>query len=105
MDIIRNQKSEKKKSARTSEKLSRDNTDPKINDDTYTLDDGRTIEMAPDLKNLPEFDWDDPQQRKWAEEQLEKWKKKNPKLTQEEVDRRIDEILESEKELRKKSQY
>ncbi len=61
--------------------------------------------MAPDLKDLLEFDWDDPPQRKWAEDQMKKWQKKHPNLTQEEIDQRIDKILESEKELRKKSPY
>ncbi len=105
MDTTRDQKSEKKRSARTSEKSSHDNTDQKINDVSYTLDDGRVVKMAPDLKDLPEFDWDDPNQKKWAEEQLEKWRKKHPTLTQEEMDRKIDEMLEAEKEVRKKSQY
>ena len=105
MDITRDRKLEKKKSARTSGKSSRDNTDQRIDNDMYTLEDGRTVKMAPDLKDLPEFDWDDPKQKKWAEDQMEKWQKKHPNLTREELDRRIDEILESEKELRKKSQY
>jgi hypothetical protein len=105
MDITRDRKLEKKKSARTSEKSSRDNTDQQIDHDTYTLEDGRTVKMAPDLKDLPEFDWDDPQQKKWAEDQMEKWQKRHPNLTQAELDHKIDEILESEKELRKKSQY
>ena len=105
MDITRNQRLEKKKSARTSEKRSRGNTAQKTNDNTYTLDDGRIVKMAPDLKDLPEFDWDDPEQKKWAEEQLEKWRKKEPNLTSEELDRRVDALLESEKELRKKSEY
>lgn len=87
------------------EKRSRDNTAQKTNKDTYTLDDGRVVQMAPDLKDLPEFDWDDPDQKKWAEEQLEKWRKKEPNLTSEELDRRVDALLESEKELRKKSPY
>lgn len=105
MDITQNQKSEKKKLARTSEKRSRDSTAPKINGDTYTLDDGRVVTIAPDLKDLPEFDWDNPDQKKWAEKQLEKWRRKEPNLTSEELNRRVNALLESEKELRKKSPY
>lgn len=84
---------------------SQDNTAQKTNKGTYTLDDGRVVTMAPDLKDLPEFDWDNPDQKKWAEEQLEKWRRKEPTLTSEELDRRVDALLESEKELRKKSPY
>ncbi|MBI2026780.1 MAG: hypothetical protein HYS98_03100 [Deltaproteobacteria bacterium] len=48
---------------------------------------------------------DDPGLRQWMQEQEEKWKKKHPNLTREEMDKKIDAILESEKELRKKSKY
>lgn len=69
------------------------------------MDDGRIVTMAPDLKDLPEFDWDNPERRKWAEDQMKKWQEKEPNLTREELDRRNDALLEKHKELRKKSKY
>ena len=76
-----------------------------LNEDELIIHKGKIIAMPADLRDLPEFDWDDPEQKKWAEEQLEKWRKKEPNLTSEELDRRVDALLESEKELRKKSEY
>lgn len=105
MDFTRNRKLGKKRSARTSEKPSQDNINPIISEDEYTLDDGRVVKMAPDLKDLPEFDWDDPKQRKWAEDLLEKWRKKEPNLTSEELDRRADARLKAQAKERNKSKY
>ena len=105
MDITRHRKLGKARLARTLAKQSQDNTNPIISDDEYTLDDGRVVKMAPDLKNMPEFDWDDPDQKKWAEGLLEKWRKKEPNLTSEELDRRTDALLKARAEERKKSQY
>jgi hypothetical protein len=57
---------------------------------------GEWIEMASDLKNLPEIDYNDPQVQKWMEETQAEWKKRHPNLTHEEL------IKSVEKKIREK---
>ena len=104
MDITIDRKRGKKKSVATSEMQSKDNTNQKIKDDEYMIE-GRLVKTPPESKEVLELSDEDPGLLKWMDEKQEQWRKKHPNLTQEELDRRIDEIIESEKELRKKSQY
>jgi len=105
MDITRNQKLEKRRSARTSATPSKDNTNPRINNNSYTLDDGRVVNVPPESKEVLELSDNDPGLLKWMEEKRKEWKRKNPNLTQEELDRRNDELVKAHVELRKKSKY
>ena len=104
MDTTFNRKLGKKKSARTLETQSKDNTNRKIKDDEYIIE-GRIVKTPPESKEVLELSDDDPGLLKWMAEKEEEWRKRHPNLTREELDRRIDEIVESEKELRKKSPY
>ncbi|MBI4041364.1 MAG: hypothetical protein HY390_05820 [Deltaproteobacteria bacterium] len=94
----------KKKSEAISETLSKDNTDQKINDNEYIIE-GRVVKTPPESKEVLEMADDDPRILKMMENNLKKWKKKYPNVTREEIDRKLDEMLASEKELRKKSLY
>ena len=104
MDTTINRRLEKKKSGRTSETQSKGNTNQKIKDDEYIVE-GRIVKTPPESKEVLELSDEDPGLLKWMDEKQEQWRKKHPNLTQEELDQRIDKILESEKELRKKSPY
>lgn len=48
---------------------------------------------------------DDPRILKMMENDLKRWKKKYPNVTRKEIDQKLDGMLASEKELRKKSEY
>jgi tRNA U55 pseudouridine synthase TruB len=71
-------------------KQSRDNTTTSSKSDGYMLN-GEWIEMASDLKDLPEIDYNDPDVQKWREETQAEWKKKNPNLTHEELIKSVEE--------------
>lgn len=105
MDITRNQKLEKKRSARTSETRSKDSIAPRISNNSYTLDDGRIVNMPPETKEVLKMDDDDPRLLKFMKEKHREWQKENPDLTQKELDRRNDELIKTHTELRKKSKY
>ena len=66
---------------------------------------GRIIKMPPEAKEVLELSDEDPGLLNWMEAKQEEWRQKHPNLTQKELAQGIDEILESEKGLRKKSQY
>jgi len=104
MDITINRRQGKKRSADTSETRSKDNTAQKIKDDEYIVE-SCTAKTPPESKEVLEMSDEDPALLKWMDEQQERWRKKHPNLSQKELDQKIDEILASEKELRKKSQY
>ena len=99
-----NPRSVKKKSAGTLGTRSNDNIDQKINSDEYVIE-GHVAKVPSESKEVLEMSDDDPGLIQWMLEQEEKWKQKHPNLTREEMDQKIDKILESEKELRKKSPY
>ena len=99
-----NRRRGKKQSERISDISSKDNLDQKINDDEYVVD-GRIVKTPPESKEVLEMADDDPRILKMMENDLKRWKKKYPNVTREEIDRKLDEMLASEKELRKKSLY
>lgn len=47
------------------------------------LENGEMIEIPADIKNLPEFDWDDPNTQAWVKKEEEQNIKKYGKLTTE----------------------
>lgn len=49
--------------------------------------DGKAFKMPPDLKDLPEFDWDDPENQKMMKAEEEARIKKYGKLTCKQMDR------------------
>ncbi|MBI2609094.1 MAG: hypothetical protein HYW47_05775 [Deltaproteobacteria bacterium] len=55
---------------------------------------GKIVAMAPDLWEMEEFDWDDPESQKWLKEEEEKRIKKYGKLTYEQYNK-IVEIKET----------
>lgn len=63
------------------------------------------MHIPPESKEVRELSEDDPGLLKWMEEKQEEWRKKNPNLTQEELDRKNDELVQAHAELRKKSKY
>lgn len=46
---------------------------------------GEVIEVAPDLKILPELDENDPDVRRWMEEEEKRYREKYPNITREEA--------------------
>ena len=68
MDTTQDPKKKNEKSEPISEKPSQGNT---------------TDDMAEDLKSLPEIDYDDPEVQRWVTELDEKWRKNQPRFSQE----------------------
>lgn len=93
MDISRDLGKRRKKSESGSEKLSRANTAP----ETVEVN-GKTYQMPDDLKGLPEFDWDDPINKKWAQIEQERFIKKYGRLTSEQFESMYHRRLELEKQ-------
>ncbi len=52
--------------------------------DTIVLN-GEVIQVAPDLKNLPEIDETDPEVQKWMAEEEKKYREKFPNITRQEA--------------------
>lgn len=46
---------------------------------------GEKIKIADDLRNLPEFDWDDPKNQKWAQEEEQRFKDVYGRISHEEI--------------------
>lgn len=85
MDITHDLKRKRRKSEPTSEKRSPDNTTDASKEGNGYFADGEWIEMAADLKDMPEIDYNDPEVQKWMEETEIRWKKNNPTLTHDEL--------------------
>lgn len=87
MDTIQNRKLKKRDYEHGLEKSSLDSitTDLENDEDFSVIVDGKVITMAPDLKDLPEIDYDDPDVQKWLKEEDEKFREKFPNLTHAEV--------------------
>jgi len=83
MDITIDPKRKRRKSGHTSEKSVQDkpieNSNLKDNDMFYV--DEKAYKMPPDLKNLPEFDWNNPENQKILKTEEEVRIKKYGKLT------------------------
>ena len=92
MDTIRDQKQKKKESEPTLEKQSQDNITKDLGDKFYYLN-GELIEIADDLLDLPEFDYDNPEMKAWMDEEDAEFRRKFPNLTHEEAGKKIDRIL------------
>ncbi|MBI4042448.1 MAG: hypothetical protein HY391_03120 [Deltaproteobacteria bacterium] len=58
--------------------------------DTILLN-GEVIQVAPDLKDLPEIDETDPEVQKWMEEEDKKYREKFPNITRQEAYERVRE--------------
>lgn len=84
MDTTHDLKKKKRKPEPTLEKQFQDNIEKCSKGDGYFAD-GKWVEMAADLKNLPEIDYTDPNVQKWIKETESRWKKNNPKLTHDEL--------------------
>lgn len=54
------------------------------------------IQVLQDQKEVLEMADDDPRILKMMENDLERWKKKYPNVTREEIDRKLDEMLASD---------
>ena|SRR3989338_3871121 len=97
MDITIDPKRKRRKSGHTSEKSVQDkpieNSNLKDNDMFYV--DEKAYKMPPDLKNLPEFDWNNPENQKILKTEEEVRIKKYGKLTCKQMDQicEIKEIL------------
>ncbi|HBQ20954.1 MAG: hypothetical protein A2Z91_08875 [Deltaproteobacteria bacterium GWA2_38_16] len=63
------------------------------------------MKTPPESKEVLEMADDDPRILKMMENDLKRWKKKYPNVTRKEIDQKLDGMLASEKELRKKSEY
>lgn len=62
-----------------------------IDDEEFlSIDEGKITAWAPDLWEMEEFDWDDPENQKWLKEEEEKRIKKYGRLTSEQYDKIID---------------
>ena len=89
MDTTTNLKKKRKESERGSGKQCHDNITENIErngtDDFTVIIEGEKYEMAEDLKDLPEIDYNDPDVKKWLEEEEKEFKKKHPNLTHEEA--------------------
>jgi hypothetical protein len=100
MDIIQTRRKKKKKSESTSEKSVQDKAleDISLGADTFTVD-GKIYKMPPDLNNLPEFDWDDPENQKMIQKEEAVRIKKYGKLTCKQMDQicKVKEALLKEK--------
>lgn len=84
MDTSQNQDQKKNESEFISAKQSHDNTIRNLKSDGYHLN-GKWISVSPDLKNLPEIDYQDPAVQAWIEEIEADRKKRGPKLTHKEL--------------------
>ncbi len=98
MDIIHDLNRKKKKSEHTSARLSQGKATGSLKDDEYMLN-GEIIKMAPDLKDLPEFNCDDPASQAWTEASEQRFKDKYGKITHEEMCR----LIEIQKHLRQEN--
>ena len=110
MDTIRIQKSKRRKLGHTSAKLARGKAIEdikKYDDDTFTVN-GKIYKMPADLKNLPEFDWDDPENQKMVQREEEERIKKYGRLTCEQLDQIClvkEEILKDNPKLQRKKAF
>jgi hypothetical protein len=88
MDTTQNQKRKKSESWRGSEKPSQDKqTRQKSNLDSETITvRGEKVTLPPDIKNLQEFDWDDPKNKKWIKEQDKKTVERYGRLSTEQME-------------------
>lgn len=76
MDITTNQKLKRKRSERASAKRSQDSTLGNMGRNTAT-------DKSTNVKNFPDFAYDDPHVQEWIENRKKVLKKKNPNLTHE----------------------
>lgn len=96
MDISQDPNKKKKGSELDSERSSQDSliSDSRNADPLDTIEiDGQVIRVADDLKGLPEFDYDDPENKKWIEEEDAAFRRRHPHLTYEEATRNIEKRL------------
>lgn len=103
MDITRNQKVKRREPDSGLRKRSQGNTTSntkKDNVDDYSIIiDGKKYEMAEDLRDLPEIDYNDPDVKKWWKEEEGEFRRRHPNLTHEEAMKIAEENL---KKIRKK---
>lgn len=80
-----------------------------IDDEEFlSIFEGKITAMAPDLWDLEEFDWDDPENQKWLKEEEEKRIRKYGKLTCEQYDKIIevkDSLLKEHPSMERKKAF
>lgn len=78
------------------------------NEEFLLIFEGKIGAMAPDLWDLEEFDWDDPENQKWLKEEEEKRIRKYGKLTCEQYDKIIevkDSLLKEKPTMERKKAF
>src|SRR3989338_10336335 len=87
MDITRDLKKRRGKLEHGLEKPSQDKRTQINKENKIMLENGEIIEILQDIKNLQEFDWDDPKNQEWIRELDEKNIKRYGKLSVEQMEK------------------